>query len=316
MSGYIVAIVFLVVIIVALILVLVLYLTGVLGSTPKNDKSIPKTTTLRRRIRTVPMKRKIIVEKQINGMCSSDADCVSSQYCEPSRLYHLDDFDDDTSIEYNSELYPFLIELLEEQKWSINDIVEIEDRMVIATNTKNFVVQSLDGETRNIITNIIAEEFAIHQDSLLAMSNGSIFEFSLFDINSPSWKFAPTENFGPAGKIRSLNASRDGRALFVTDNEMTRVFLDGLLDDELTPARRVFGETPDDYAVFENGNAILPNEQKTYTASDGVILSTGKFLSIDKGKSIRKTKVIRDEPVFLSKRVCVAKNSGAHNIRM
>jgi hypothetical protein len=282
------------------------------------EKSTVKNKSRRRILASTTAQRSIIHSRPLvlGGPCASDKDCSSEEACEVSRIYRMEEFDENDKSLVGKRLLPHAVDIITAQNWSVTDLIEIDEHIIISTNSNNVVVQSIDGDVRSINSNIKIDELAIYNETMFALQNNTIYEMDLENLNNPTWKFSPTDHYGDSGTILSIESSRDGRAMFVQDNETTRVFLDGELDDEISPHKRFFGATPDNHVMVSGSSTINTNtDQRFANTSNGVFDEIGNFIPINnKNKNIKKIRFVNGEPVFVTNRVCKNKKTMKRDI--
>jgi hypothetical protein len=201
----------------------------------------------------------------------------------------------------------FTLPILEQRKWSVMDVLDMGNNLIIATDSKNVVVTGEDEIPRIITTNIDIEEMAAYEDRLLALSSGKVYSIPFSTFYHPAWFFAPSE-FNTAGAIRYIESSADRSALYIAA-DTTRLYVNGVLEEEeASTTRKVLGSGPGQYAEFDGEDVtVFPNNVTLNEGFTGTFSGDNSFfkLSARNKKWVRKLRSVSDEPLAISHRVCM-----------
>lgn len=310
-------------------LFLVLLVVGVIVGMVihNNNKPKPKPESAQRRIkatrkriprtlapRSMPVARPPVHD--VTKVCTQDSDCGQDQECDLARMYHVENFNADrTPTNLTSvRLQAWSIPTLEKEKLSVVDMLEYKQTLFVATTAPYVYVQSKAGAGRLVKTNIVADDIAIYDSNIIALSGGSMYAASLAHVMADEWTF---EHFMGHDNIISIESSADGRGLIVTTPVSTLVYVDGQQKVETPAVRRIFGSSPGEYAEFHESQALLldaGNNEETLVpnADAGIFTQRGDFFHVNSSQARDKVSRIRqvaNQPVFVSERFCKLRNT-------
>ena len=271
------------------------------------------------------IKRAISVQYKLNAplysQCSNSNECSVDQTCSLARMFYVQNYDI-KSIETNDlidqKMIPFPIRIIENNDWSITDVVEFQDNLIISTDTNNIVIQSINDIQRIVPSNIKPIDMVIYQDQLLALgSDKTIYSMHFHNFYDNTWLFSAKPEYGK--NITSLESSKDRRGIYVSTDVSSKMFIDGKFYSEESPTSRILGNEPDQYADFDQNSAtIFPNNVTLENAATGIFTDENRFFKLDENnnKWIQRLRLIQNQPLAISQRVCVPKNNNFQEINI
>lgn len=264
-----------------------------------------------------PPPPKPVPKSTLYHLCEKNSDCSNNEECNISRMYYINEFDPDIGADdlAGSRLKPFPVELLEQRKWSVTDVLDFQDNLIVATDSKSIVVRNED-TTRVISTNIVVNEMAAYQDMLLALSGGKVYQIPFATFYHAKWEFEQIDEINNYGDVKYIEASRDRSGLFVGADRL-RLYVNGVMESDTDYIRTVFGNEPGQYAdLCQDDVVVYPNNTTLPNGGTGVFTSDNRFFKIsDMNKRwIRRLRLVSDEPMAISQKVCVKRGTTAQDI--
>ena len=301
------------------LVVLVVFLT----SKPKK-KSVTKTkkvTPKPRKIAAPPnVAAKPAPKSTLYQPCTSSGDCSAIEHCAPSRMYYLQDYDVD---EMESDdlvgmrMSPFAIQALETNRWSVTDVLDFQDNLIVATDTKNVIVVDDLTNHKVVQTNIKIDELAVYQDQLYARAGEKLYSMPFAAFYHPTWQFELSD-MNDDGQVLYIESSRD-RTVLCIGADHTRVYVNGELETKEDFSRKVLGNEAGQYAQA-NGNhiTVYPNDAELANGSTGVFTDENRFFKLSNHNRnwIKRLRLVSNQPMAISQRVCITKGLPAQDIHV
>jgi hypothetical protein len=237
--------------------------------------------------------------------------CRDGLICTPSTIYYVPDEAQATMNQDFSdvEIYPLVIDLLQQLDSSIEDIAEYQGKLVIALSTGQIVKYS--EEEQDVVTSSKdIEELAVHNGMLYGLSNGTVYNINAKMFKKNVWDWYEISNWPK--DINSMEASLDGSEMYLkTDQHGYKINNDRLVEKKSVDDGifRIYGSTAEEFVVLnEKGEAKLSPSNVTFRdVSTGVLLPNSKFMYLNHENSdlIQRVRQIQGEAVFVSRAICL-----------